>query len=96
MAFLFKLIIARYQYGLRGLPNAEIGMLLYKRENGDIVWQIPAGDESYDHRVWDKIFAPHSEEDIAYYLNEIYRKLDFIARARHLYDGVGQVFQLTY
>lgn len=96
--FAFKLRINRYQYGLRGLPVAEINMVLSKEMAVDedrVVYSIPAGIDSYDYKVWNKLFRSYSEDDLAYFLHEIYAQLESIAKAKNLNDGIGIVFQFS-
>lgn len=94
MLFLYKLRIQRYQYGLRGLPVVEIEMALKRDGHNWLRWAIPSGKDSYDHKAWDRIFKSRSEEDVLYYLKQIYAKLTMIAELRGLNRFRGQIFQM--
>ena len=96
LSFKARIKINLFIYGLKGLPSSDFRITLHAKKSDDSVihYQLPGGPNSYDQKVWNRIFRTATEEDIAYYLTNVYARLKEIADFRELLCYSGTIYQL--
>ncbi len=96
LSFTARIQVNLYIYGLKGLPSSDFRITLHAKKSEDSViqYQFPSDSSAHDRNVWNRLFRTATDDDIGYYLTNVYERLKEIADFRELLCYSGTIYQL--